>query len=129
MLCDKEASMSNLQRLIESALKKEDGTVADLGAVPTGHKRPKDDENIVNVNEDTIASFVDKDGNTITYNADSDDEGLYIRRPSGIKLRIRDNDLVVQTPGEDERTINLTELKNWIKAVQYLIDNHESAVK
>lgn len=41
-----------LNQLIESALKQEDGTVADLGLVPTGHKRPKDDENIINVNKE-----------------------------------------------------------------------------
>lgn len=41
-----------LKQLIESALKQEDGTVADLGLVPTGHKRPKDDENIFNVNDE-----------------------------------------------------------------------------
>ena len=44
--------MSKLKQLIEAALAKEDGTVADLGIVPTGHKRPKNDENIINVNDD-----------------------------------------------------------------------------
>lgn len=40
-----------LNRLIEAALKKEDGTASDLGAIPTGHKRPKDDENIIDANK------------------------------------------------------------------------------
>lgn len=35
--------MTNLRQLIEQAnSKKEDGTQADLGAIPTGHKRDKE---------------------------------------------------------------------------------------
>lgn len=46
--------MSKLKQLIESALKKEDGTVADLGLVPTGHKRPAGDENIISANDEEV---------------------------------------------------------------------------
>lgn len=44
--------MTKLRQLIESALKdkeiiKEDGTIADLGAIPTGHIiNDKDDDNV-----------------------------------------------------------------------------------
>lgn len=121
--------MSKLKQLIESALTKEDGTVADLGVIPTGHKRHKHDEHIVSVNEDTIAHFVNDKGETIAYNVDSDDEGLYIRRPSGITMRIRNDKLVIKSPEKGEEELNLVELKPWLKAVQYLLDNQKGMVK
>lgn len=43
--------MTKLEQLIESALAKEDGTVADLGPAPTGHIEPEKDKKIIDIEE------------------------------------------------------------------------------
>lgn len=43
--------MTKLEQLIESALAKEDGTVADLGLAPTGHIEPEKTKQTIDIEE------------------------------------------------------------------------------
>ena len=72
-------------------------------------------------NEDVIASYQD-DGVTKTMQADSDEQGLYVRRGSDLKIRLSGNDIIVET--EDQtRTMSLEGFKAFVKAIEYLEQN------